>query len=260
MLQNNFIKDPWLSDILGIETLRLKIDESFVKELISNQEARAALRKRQQERVFMYAKVPTTHLSCAQLLEDHDFHLIDTNVILEKQILSEKSKKKKPMYEILKGGKWEIRFAEPRDEAGTVILAKHCFFFSRFHLDPCIPDETADTIKAQWAGNYFRGKRGDLMIVALKDGVVSGFLQLLRQGSTLVIDLIGVHKEHCRLGIGGMLIEYAEVQCKDFKMLQVGTQIANAPSLRFYEKYGFLMVGSSYVFHFHGRDSIERTS
>ncbi len=259
-MQFPLIQDPWLSGILEKETWRVELAESFVRELTDNRSFREAFVKRQQGRVFMYSKAPTTQLSWVHLLEDLDFHLIDTNVTFAKPIRVREMEKKMAIREITVGGGWEIRFAKPGDEEGTTTLAGNCFRYSRFHLDPAISREKADTVKAQWAGNYFRGKRGDYMVLALKDGFIAGFLQVLRQERTLIIDLIGVHENYRHAGIGGMLIDYAESQCGDFETIRVGTQIANAPSLRFYEKLGFQVAASSYVFHFHGKDSGERTS
>jgi len=245
--------DPWLSDVLGKETWRVELAEAFARELTDNIAFRDAFRKRQKGRVFMYGKVPVVQLSWVHLLEDLDFHLIDTNVTFAKPISAREIEKKTAAREITAGDGWEIRFAKPEDEKGTETLAGNCFCYSRFHLDPDIPREKADMVKAQWTGNYFRGKRGDFMVVALKDGFIAGFLQLLRQEHTLIIDLIGVHENYRRGGVGGILIEYAEAQCGDFDTIRVGSQIANAPSLRFYEKLGFRVEESSYVFHFHGK-------
>lgn len=247
--------DPWLSGVLEKETWRLDLDEVFIRSLSDNRAFRDAFRKLQEERVFIYCKVSTTQLAWVQLLEEQGFHLIDTNVNFAHPIHDRARERKRAAREIAVGEGWEIRFAKIGDEEDTKTLAGNCFCYSRFHLDPAITRERADTIKAQWAGNYFRRKRGDFMILAIKDGFVAGFLQLFRQERTLIIDLIGVHENFRGIGIGCMLIDYAEIQCGDFDMIRVGTQIANASSIRFYEKQGFRVVESSYVFHFHGKDS-----
>ena len=245
--------DPWLSDVLKKETWRVELAQAFARELKDNIAFHDAFRKRQEGRIFMYCKVPVTQLSLVHLLEDLDFHLLDTNVTFGKPICVRETEGKAAVREIKMGEGWNIRFANPGDEECTMTLAGRCFRFSRFHLDPAIPRERADMVKARWAGNYFRGKRGDFMVLALKDGIIAGFLQLLRQERTLIIDLIGVHENYRRGGVGGILIEYAEAQCGDFDTIRVGTQIANASSLRFYEKLGFRVEESSYVFHFHGK-------
>jgi ribosomal protein S18 acetylase RimI-like enzyme len=68
---------------------------------------------------------------------------------------------------------------------------------------------------------------------------------------TLIIDLIAVDERHRRKGIATGMIAYAESHCGHFETIRVGTQVANIPSLRFYERAGFLVSASNYVFHYH---------
>jgi len=216
-----------------------------VGEFICNPACRRDFRNRQQGRVFIYSKVAVARLDWVRLLEEAGFHLIDTNVTLARPVKHGEWNKK--------GADLEIRFATPEDEEETTKLAGKCFTYSRFHLDQDIRREKADAVKARWAGNFFRGKRGDFMVIARKGGAIAGFLQLLRQENTLIIDLIGVGANHRRTGVGAMLIAYAEEHCGVFEAIRVGTQVANTSSLRFYERQGFRLAAAIYVFHFHGK-------
>jgi ribosomal protein S18 acetylase RimI-like enzyme len=130
-------------------------------------------------------------------------------------------------------------------------VARKNFVYSRFHLDRAVPNVLADKIKAEWVGNYFLGKRGDEMVVALVDERVVGFLQLLRRNENLIIDLIAVDASQRRKGIARDMIAYAESQYDDCSHIVVGTQVANIPSIRLYEKIGFRLRSSKYVFHYH---------
>jgi ribosomal protein S18 acetylase RimI-like enzyme len=131
-------------------------------------------------------------------------------------------------------------------------LARRSFDYSRFHLDSVIPASVADTIKAEWAGNYFAGQRGDEMVVAVMRGTVVGFLLLLRgDKGVLNVDLIAVDRDMRRKGISSDMIAYAESQCRNCSRILVGTQVANVPSIRLYEKIGFRLFASHYVFHYH---------
>ena len=115
-----------------------------------------------------------------------------------------------------------------------------------------ISNEIADTIKRKWAGNFFRGQRGDRMIVATFNEQVVGFLQLLCRKPTLIIDLIAVDSEHRGKGIASSMIGYASANCGRWIRMLVGTQISNTPSTRAYEKLGFRMKHAEYVVHYHG--------
>jgi ribosomal protein S18 acetylase RimI-like enzyme len=100
--------------------------------------------------------------------------------------------------------------------------------------------------------NYFCGKRGDEMVLALMNGEPVGFLQLILKDRALLIDLIGVAKKAQGLGVASNMIQFArkKIKCSNFK---VGTQIGNWPSIKLYQKLGFVLASSEYVFHYHNK-------
>jgi ribosomal protein S18 acetylase RimI-like enzyme len=198
-----------------------------------------AVRAAQRGPVFLYAKLPTDSPDSVARLEGLGFHLVDTNVTFERAAAG------------LAPAPGKTRPARPGDREAVMALAAASFAYSRLHLDPVIPREVADRSRAEWAGNFFSGSRGDHMIVAESDGTVSGFAQLLgpRDGIT-TIDLIGVAAKFRRRGIAGALIA-ASAGIAGTRTLRVGTQIANTPSLRLYQACGFGVVASHYVLHYH---------
>jgi len=181
-------------------------------------------------------------LLAAKFLERAGFYLVETNIVFDKPIAT-----KQPL-----GGNCAVRFAVSEDKGQVVELARNSFVYSRFHLDETIPSVVANTIKAEWVGSYFDGKRGENMVVALVDEKIVGFLLLLYgSDGVLIIDLIAVDKNQRRKGIAGDMIVYAESQYSGCSLIRVGTQVANIPSIRFYEKRGFRICGARYVFHYH---------
>ena len=89
------------------------------------------------------------------------------------------------------------------------------------------------------------------MIVALVGDVIVGFLLLLESDTNLTIDLVAVDNNYQRIGVASDMIAYAECYLNSFSSVQVGTQLANIPSIRLYEKMGFRAYTSNYVFHYH---------
>jgi ribosomal protein S18 acetylase RimI-like enzyme len=220
-------KDTWLSGIFGYDVYRLTIDKSLKGSYLPL------------DRAFVYAKVPVDNVQAGVLLQKLGFYVVDTNVVFRKPF----------SYNGAHGNM--VRFAQQKDEDGVRKVAYGNFEYSRFHLDQRIPNSLADKIKAEWAGNYFKGKRGDEMIVALSGDTVIGFTQLLYKGDELIIDLIAVDKSHRGKGVASDMIEYAEERCPQHKFTTVGTQVANVPSVRLYEKLGFRLHHAEYVYHYH---------
>lgn len=230
--------DPWLAQVMSRAVLR-------VSGLLLPEEAGGADGLRtlgETGKTFAYARIPTHETPTVHALESSGFRTVDTAVTLEIEA---------PALPSGVGG--GVRLAESRDVAGVSRVARQEFEYSRFHLDPLVPRALADEIKAQWAGNYFNGRRGDFMVVAERAGEIAGFLQLLKvPPDVLVIDLIAVAQKHRGQGLAKQMIRFAAAHCGNPARLRVGTQAANVTSLRLYGKLGFGIVSTSYVLHFHG--------
>jgi GNAT superfamily N-acetyltransferase len=236
--------DEWLAGILGRPVFRFDIESDFAQLHFE----RMADPRRDIDsamaipHVFIYTRVSPLQSRWVSFLEYLGFHLADTNVLLSKPCVQHGHG--------IKGGR--CRFAAVDDQIETMDIARRAFIFSRFHQDPAFGRETADHIKASWAGNYYKGKRGDYMVVAVVDSRVVGFLQLLIRQKDLVIDLIAVDEPYRRQGIACQMIEFAESNCGNYGCIYVGTQIANTASLQAYERMGFRFQSANYVFHYHG--------
>jgi len=199
--------------------------------------------------LFVTAKIHANDVASVGILEKAGFGVVDASLVFSADYLA-------PGEQTV-----EVGFAQPEDEQGVRSLASRAFRFSRFHLDPAIPNDQADRIKAEWAGNFFRGQRGDGMIVARANGMIIGFLQLLWEaGGTLVIDLIAVAPEAFRRGVAKSMVGLAAAAgTGDGRSprggFRVGTQAANMPSCAFYENLGFRLNDAAFVMHHHGRSS-----
>lgn len=196
---------------------------------------------------FASAKVSVDAPEEAHILEEVGFRLIDTNMVFDRDAV--------PFATAYAA---EIRTAQAQDEEQVRRIAATSLVSSRFHLDPVVPDEKAARIKADWAGNYFHGRRGDDMLVAELDGRLLGFLLLLHLRECLVIDLIAVDGAVRRGGVASALISHALRHSGGYEKMIVGTQAANVVAARFYEALGFRFAGAKYVFHAHGGSGADR--
>ena len=191
---------------------------------------------------FVYSKVNTDKIGIFSFLGSEGYKLIDTNI---KLALHGRIVKKRIFPENV-----EFIFAEKNHQNLVGLIAHNNFTYSRFHLDPQISNSTANQLKQNWAENYFLGKRGDELILALIDGIPVGFLQLIIKNNDLLIDLICVNKKTQSQGIASGMIQFADHQIQH-SCIKVGTQIGNIPSIKLYLKLGFIITGSDYVFHYH---------
>ncbi|MGH3050172.1 MAG: GNAT family N-acetyltransferase [Gaiellaceae bacterium] len=150
----------------------------------------------------------------------------------------------------------EVVRSAPEQRDAVVEIARTAFRYSRFHLDPGVPDELANRIKADWIASYFDGTRGEHLLVALADGEPAGFLAVIageEEGRSLrTIDLIAV-AEHARgRGLARELTAAFVAGSVDAcDEVRVGTQAANVPATRLYESLGFSLVRAQYALHLH---------
>ncbi|MCX8045003.1 MAG: GNAT family N-acetyltransferase [Desulfobacterota bacterium] len=236
------VSDPWFSAVLNRAVYRLV--ECTALEGSGNAPATMVPWERcsQESPVFIYATIPSSDVKASARLGQRGFYCAESRLVFEKQRQPERF----PVPDT-----FTIRYAIPADEQEVRRIARCSFSYSRFHCDPRFSRVEADAVKEAWAANFFTGGRGTHMIVAVSHDTCIGFLQLCAQHDVLTIDLIAVAPEHRHHGIADAMIAYAERTCSGHARIRVGTQAANIPSVRLYERLGFRLVASYYVLHYH---------
>ncbi|WP_460373717.1 GNAT family N-acetyltransferase [Methanocalculus sp. MC3] len=241
----NIEPDSWLSSVMGYPVFR--VTETDILSDISSDKLLAEINN---DRAFFFAKVPVSRLDVVHKLCKIGFGIIDVNVIFER----------KPYKEYVESNsKITIRKYQKKDQDAVLRIAGSCFKYSRFHLDPLIPNKLADHIKREWILNYINGSRGNDLFVAEFEGKPIGFNAVLDgvQGSERIriIDLIGVDTAFQRLGVGRKLIDcFIHDSHENYSILRVGSQIVNIPAIRLYNCLNFFVSEASYVLHAHCRN------
>ncbi len=192
---------------------------------------------------FAYAKVPVGDVAETSRLESAGFRVVDVNMTFARE----------------RGGSPPPATAVARVDASTAAavldIAGSCFRFSRFHLDPLVDDALAHRIKREWIRSYVEGRRGHSLWTVLDQGKPAGFLAVLTTDvggkRAAVIDLIGVASASQGKGFGKDLVRFFVREFSSYDELLVGTQAANAPSMRLYESCGFRASRAAYVLHRH---------
>jgi ribosomal protein S18 acetylase RimI-like enzyme len=230
-------EDRWLAGVFGRPAFRLEAG-------VDVEQVRA--HAREQAAAFYYVKVDAREPHRVHALGGAGLEVVDVNVTLDRAPGAGPA------------GPDGIDVHDVRDDEHAAVLdiAGRAFQFSRFHLDPLIPRSLAHAVKREWIANYLRGARGERLLVATVNGRAVGFLAVLAaeiEGKQArVIDLVAVAPEAQGLGAGTALVSaFARVASAGSDRLRVGTQVANATSLRLYGRMGFQIVHSAYVLHLH---------
>jgi len=232
------IPDQWLSDIMNMNVYSIDFEKALYHPLV-NMTKEDFQNLLSIKRTFVFCKVPSSNIKAVDSLERIGFHLVDTNVQMKKQA------------NLKNDVKTATRLATAEDRTRVVEIAKKNFIFSRFHLDPCIKNNTANTIKEKWVDNFFNGVRGDLLVVKELDSKVIGFILAIKKPGICVIDLIAVDSSYRKMNAASDMIHFLETLCEKEITMITGTQIANIPSLRLYESLGFKIDQSFYILHYH---------
>lgn len=223
--------DSWLAAMLQRTVYRLRVVDGF-----DGDDLASAL-DRIEGQYFVDVKVPCISVARVSALEGTGFRVIDT--ALQFELAGE-------VGAAPSAAGSDVRWADSEDADAVGDIAAG-MDNSRFHLDPAIDDAMASAIKRAWVLNFFRGARGDRMVVSGQ--VPAGFLLLLA-GAPWIIDLIAVDPSQRRLGMARRMVRFAAAACDG--ALRVGTQASNVPSVRLYESLGFRLVGADQVLHLHG--------
>ena len=237
-----FAPDAWLARTLAIPTFSLRPPPSPDPRALSSQMEKAA----SSGDAFFFAKVPVADISAVSRLAAAGFGVVDTQLGFEHAV------------QVPGPAGIEVGPAAPAERGDVLDIAGSCFRYSRFHQDPRIGREAADRVKRAWAQNCLDGRRGEEVLVARLAGRPAGFLAVLlaqAEGKTAaVIDLVGVGVPDQGRGVGAALVTAFVSRWRpraDF--LRVGTQAANATSVRLYERCGFRFRSAAYVLHAHFR-------
>ncbi len=233
-------EDSWLSERMGRPVFRIEPSETDSLAVDIGDPLSGG---------FYYAKLDVQDVDSVRGLTKLGLYVVDVAVTF-RMALPVPARVPEPGEQVI------VRGVPPSNSDEVARIAGSCFRYSRFHLDPEIPKEVADRIKHDWVRSYLDGKRGECLLEAVIDDRPVGFLAVLAcrddRGQGRVIDLVGVDTAFQGRGIGSRLVaHFVDAYQGACDYLEVGTQIANIPSLGLYQAAGFSVAGAKYVMHAH---------
>jgi ribosomal protein S18 acetylase RimI-like enzyme len=238
--------DAWLSETMPYSVYVLRLTDKDDGTTISREVI--PLLARPPTPYMAHTRLPVASVAPTRSLTRAGFYVVDTLLTFGRRLARTEETVLPP--DIV------IRPAEETDRAAIMQIAEHCFTFSRFHLDPGIPNPVADAINRRWVDDYFDRRRGIRLYGAFKGGEAVGFNAMMKSEkdgrATLVWDLMGVTREAQGHGIGKAFVSaFTRDYASDFDRVKVGTQVSNTRAIRLYERTGFLLESAAYVLHYH---------
>lgn len=122
--------------------------------------------------------------------------------------------------------------------------------YSRFRLDEKIGKEAFQKMYKRWMDNSLAGTGADKVFKYEIDGEEAGFITI-SHGETANVGLIAVDEKYGRRGIGSALMESAFRDAFDHgaRTIALPTQKHNVEACAFYEKKGFKITDTTYIYH-----------
>lgn len=191
---------------------------------------------------FIYCRTSSKDFRNHNKLINLGFDIIDVNVKFKRKF------KNNYKYSL----NTNTRKADKYDEQNVKIIAEKSFIHDRLHKDQAISNILADSFKKNWVANYFRGIRGDNLLVSEINNSLAGFILLIENNKEIIIDLIGVGEKYRQKGVGKNLIQESfSIYSSKKKDFTVSTQISNIGSMNFYKKLGFCTYENNFIWHWH---------
>ena len=227
IILNLYNKDKWLTEQFGYDVYNIKNLNINILKKIDNKSFRN----------FCYFK--TNNKVNINYTKKIKFKLIEKSITFKLKIINKYTFSE------------NCRLVEKKDKNFIIKLSKKSFTNSRFFQDDNISKKLAKKIKENWINNYFLGKRGNKIIVYEENNKIYGFILLIQNKNTLIIDLIAVDKRKRGKKIGTMLLESSINFFRNCKYVIAGTQENNIQAIKFYKKNNFFIFQKGYTFHRH---------
>lgn len=221
----------------------------FKDKALTSEKAKKAIGQCKDNKIkCLYATFDTNDYATLRTAVEHGFIITDIRVNLVKNLPTVDNNKGD-----VRNGFQIYETVGPDDVPCLVQISKDISKGSRFAFDKQLPAGGAGDLYALWMHNCIQKKVADKIFVAreIETGKAVGVVTCKNKSDCGQIILIGINNRHRRKGIASFLLKHT---CSYFRgegceKVEVATQGSNIPSLRLYQKNGFLTDKVSVVFH-----------
>ena len=120
--------------------------------------------------------------------------------------------------------------------------------FSRFKLDKKL-SSNFEELYTEWIRNSIEGSLADYIIVLKHDNKIIGFTTITQKDTFFQIGLISISEKYRGKGLGAALLNKVEEIVKVDNVIHVATQYDNRVACKFYEKHGYSIYSTNYIYH-----------
>jgi dTDP-4-amino-4,6-dideoxy-D-galactose acyltransferase len=124
--------------------------------------------------------------------------------------------------------------------------------YSRFNIDNDFKQGEFEKLYSIWLDKSVKGEIAKDIFVYKENGCIVGFITIEIKDDKFWIGLLAVDKQYRGQSIGAKLINRCveEAQKMRYNTIWVNTQGDNIVACRFYEKMGFKLINTQYIYHF----------
>ena len=220
----------WDSDFFGLKVYKIETNDK-------NKIRKFLVTKNEPTLIYVF----TDTLISQHLLKERNGLLVDTKVILKKNITKRTSK----------AGTNIIEYKQKLPSQDLYRLALQSGNFSRFKLDKRLPKGKFEELYFLWIEKSCYETSTKVFIAKDKDRII-GFITISINGKYGKIGLIAVDSTIQGKGLGSSLINIVEeyLLSNDIGTIEVPTQFENNNAVRFYKKNGFKISKKKFIYHF----------
>jgi dTDP-4-amino-4,6-dideoxy-D-galactose acyltransferase len=228
----------WDSDFFGFKIGKCTIihfDESIFQSF---------LREKKQENYQLIVVFSDQDLINYDFLKKNNGQLIDQKVTFRfEETVRSQSESKHPAISSYKSEKLDKNLLD---------LALQSGHFSRFFLDKNFKKGSFEKMYRLWMENSINKKIADDVIVFQENKKIMGMVTVKYAENVATIGLIAVDLSERGKNIGTHLLNELkhQIQAKNIRFIDVATQKDNEQACHFYEKNGFLISKTAFIYHF----------